>query len=245
MNKIVILSDIHANLTALKAVMHDISLHYAPDGIVLLGDLIDYGMRPNEVIEFIENIEIPTICNLRGNHEQAILDDSNLSHFSSDRGRSSLNYTKKILSPDSLSYILSEMNPEGKLELVIADKKILFVHGNIDNPHWGKLTVAHMEDSRYSVYDYVISGHTHIPHCVDILFTVDNPDMRNKKKTLFLNPGSVGQPRNHHPYAQYVYLDLNAQIVHHNAVLYDIEAERILYPNCIDPFYKDRLLTGI
>ena len=50
-DKFVILSDIHANLTALKAVLSDIQAQgYLPDAVVILGDIINYGMRPNEVI---------------------------------------------------------------------------------------------------------------------------------------------------------------------------------------------------
>lgn len=53
MNKLVILSDIHGNLSALQAVIQDFQSKYSPEAIVLLGDLIDYGMRSNEVIELI------------------------------------------------------------------------------------------------------------------------------------------------------------------------------------------------
>lgn len=65
------------------------------------------------------------------------------------------------------------------------------------------------------------------------------------KKTVFINPGSVGQPRNQNPRAQYVYIEVDSGSVHFNAVSYDIESERNLYPDGIDPFYKDRILTGI
>ena len=53
-DKFVILSDIHANLTALKAVLSDIQAQgYLPDAVVILGDIINYVMRPNEVISEI------------------------------------------------------------------------------------------------------------------------------------------------------------------------------------------------
>ena len=68
-NKFVVLSDIHANLSALKAVIQDFKDKYSPDGVILLGDLINYGMRPNEVISEIKllSLEFPIICNLHGN----------------------------------------------------------------------------------------------------------------------------------------------------------------------------------
>lgn len=57
------------------------------------------------------------------------------------------------------------------------------------------------------------------------------PRLRNKKKTVFINPGSVGQPRNQNPCAQYVYFELSTGKVHYNAVKYDVEAEYRLYPD--------------
>ena len=53
-SKFVVLSDIHANLSALKAVIRDFKEKYKPDGIFLLGDMVNYGMRPNEVIQEME-----------------------------------------------------------------------------------------------------------------------------------------------------------------------------------------------
>ena len=244
MNKIVVLTDIHANLSALDAVLNDIYKHYLPEGIALLGDLIDYGMRPNEVIQVIKELNIEIVCNLAGNHEKAILSDQ-LEHFSTDRGRASLNYTKKILTPQSLFYIQNEMTEEGRIDIILSGKKVLFIHGDIDDPYWGKLTQAKTEDLRYSCYDYVISGHTHIPHYIETFFPDNNPTMRDKNKTIFLNPGSVGQPRNHNPQAQYLYLDMHSQTIHYNSVPYDVAEEQKLYPNYMDSFYRDRLSFGV
>ena len=67
MSRYAILSDIHGNLFALKEVIKDLN-NQKIDQIILLGDLIDYGMQPNEVVEFINNelsskiISLRTIC---------------------------------------------------------------------------------------------------------------------------------------------------------------------------------------
>ena len=85
MNKLVILSDIHGNLSALQAVIQDFQSKYSPEAIVLLGDLIDYGMRSNEVIELIQNLEkkYPIFCNIQGNHEATAMSPENhLNKFS-------------------------------------------------------------------------------------------------------------------------------------------------------------------
>ncbi len=179
-----------------------------------------------------------------GNHEKALL-DGDLKHFSTERGKKLLKYTSSVLTSDSISYIKTFLNPKAFESIEIEKKKLLFLHGDIDDPYWGKLLIDKTQDVRYSNYDYVFSGHTHIPHCIETFFDVENPSMRNKKKTIFINPGSVGQPRNHNPHAQYAYVDFDKGLVHLNAVSYDIESEQKLYSDCSDSFYKDRILIGI
>ena len=97
MNELIVLSDIHGNLSALRAVVKDFQTNYSPDALILLGDLIDYGMRSNEVISEIKKLErqYPVVCNLWGNHEVAVMcPEEHLCRFSSDRGRAMLAYTQ-------------------------------------------------------------------------------------------------------------------------------------------------------
>ena len=76
-------------------------------------------------------------------------------------------------------------------------------------------------------------------------FKCDSKAFRNEKKTIFANPGSVGQPRNHNPKAQYLYMDLEAMTFTFQTVDYDIKTEQNLYPTEIDSFYKERLSIGV
>ena len=94
-------------------------------------------------------------------------------------------------------------------------------------------------------YDYVISGHSHIPHYVEHFFSSDDATYRNKKRTIFINPGSVGQPRNQNPYAQYAVISFPSKQVELRAVEYDVKYEQSLYPDEIDEFYRMRLTRGI
>ena len=77
-----------------------------------------------------------------------------------------------------------------------------------------------------------------------MFYKVDDPSMRNKKKVIFINPGSVGQPRNHNPKAQYAVLDTDkgASLI---SVPYDVELEQSLYNDQVDPFYSERLTNGV
>ena len=242
--KIAILSDIHANLSALNSVLEDIRSNHAVDAYVLLGDIVNYGMRPNETILRLEQLDKPVIGNIWGNHECAMVDDGQLPHFSTDRGRSALMYMRNILSEHSKQY-LENMTKSGCVKLDVDGKKILLVHGDMKDVYWGKMTDAEQHENCYKKYDYVLHGHSHVPQYHEVFYADDNPTMRNKKKNVFVNPGSVGQPRNHNPRAQYAILDTETGECQFLSAVYDIVAEQCLYPSEIDSFYKSRLMFGI
>ncbi len=242
--RLVLLSDIHANVTALEAVFADMRTVGNFDWCAVLGDLVNYGPRPNETIEMVKNLKLPILVNLWGNHEYSIFGGS-LDRFATDRGRGVLKYTNTILTEESRDYLDKCMNHHGMEEKEIDGKRILFMHGNLDDPYWGKFGIDKMNDERYAKFDYVVSGHSHVPHYVEFFFVSDNAEYRNKKRTIFINPGSVGQPRNHNSYAQYGILNLKTGNYEHRCVWYDVEAERKLFSDSIDKFYKDRLILGI
>lgn len=241
--KVIIFADIHANLTAFEAVLADIEKKYTPDAFICLGDLIDYGMRSNEIIERMKQMQVPLLANLKGNHEKALI-DGELSRFSSDRGRVISTYTRNHLTQASIDYINHKME-EPHREIEIDGQKVLLLHGDIEDPYWGKLTPAKTQNEAYAEYDYVLSGHIHQPHKIETFFPTDNPTMRNQKRTVFINPGSVGQPRNHNANAQYVYLDFESSETHFCSVPYNYEEEQKLFPEEIDSFYSERLKYGI
>lgn len=245
-DRFIVLSDIHGNLSALKAVISDFdSRGYNPDGIIILGDNINYGMRPNEVVEELRQLSerYTVLVNIFGNHEKALI-DGDTSHFSTQRGKAVLDFTRTHLTEESMEYI-NCLTKEGFSEQVVEGKKILFIHGSIVDPYWGKLNIDTVNDKAYEEYDFVISGHSHIPHLIERFYTSDNPEYRNRKRTVFLNPGSVGQPRNHNPRAQYLYMELSSEIFHFNSVPYDIDTERSLFTDEVDGFYSSRLINGI
>ena len=242
--RLVLLSDIHANVTAFKAVLTDISKMDQIDAYAIIGDLVNYGPRPNEIIEMVKGLDKPLLVNIWGNHEYSIFGGS-LDRFATDRGRSVLQYTNSILTEDSRAYLDKKMNHQGYETCSIEGKHVLFIHGNLDDPYWGKFGVDKMNDERYAAYDYVISGHSHVPHYVEYFFPSDNETYRNKKRTIFINPGSVGQPRNHNPYAQYGILDTQTGHYEHRSVWYDVEKEQALFDDRVDVFYKNRIILGI
>ena len=240
--RLAILADIHANLTALEAVMKDMRSH-SVSSAVLLGDIVNYGPRPNEVIDAIRNWEWPVLANIWGNHEYSLFGGS-LDRFATDRGRAVLTYTKGILSEESWAY-LQGMKKEGEDVMNIDGKSFFCLHGTLADPYWGAFSMGMLDDMNFEKYDYVLTAHSHIPHYIEHFYKSDNAAYRNKKRTIFINPGSVGQPRNHCPLAQYGLLDLETGEYTHRCLEYDIEKEQALFCDKVDVFYKERLKRGI
>lgn len=233
---VAVISDIHANLTALKAVLLDINKRYGKNIFIInLGDCIDYGMRPNETIEILANLK-NIIVNIQGNHERALC-GFELDRFSSERGYNANCYTKSILNSNSKDFL----NKMGKkyVELELYKQKILCIHGDLNDIYWGKMNDDEIKKQEYEKYNYIFSGHTHIPSLRNVI---------NKNKlhrTIFINPGSVGQPRNLNPCAQYCIINLKNSEVFFNSVRYDINLEQSFYKGEIDEYYKNRLVNGI
>ena len=243
MSKIAILSDIHGNLQALKEVINDLS-SYDVDSIVLLGDLIDYGMQSNESVELIrKEFSSKIICNIWGNHEKAILTED-FDHFSSQRGVESAKFTALQLNDEVKDYLNDDLIHEGKLEFELDNMNALAIHGSLLDNYWKAIFPDNLNGD-YCDYDIVFSGHSHYPHVFQKFYEVDNPDMRDKKSVLFINPGSVGQPRNHNPNAQYAILDTETMGVELRAVEYPVDEAMDLYDGSIDEFYQTRLKNGI
>lgn len=245
--KYLILSDIHGNVSAFDAVMADCKGEDF-SGIIILGDLIDYGMRSNEIIQKLIELEHGAwkdtfIVNIWGNHEKLVV-DKDLERLSSDRGRVMARYTANQLSDNSVDYINNAMNKTGIQEFKIDRLKCLAVHGSLEDNYWKAIEPENLR-GEYNNYDVVFGGHSHYSHCFTHFYPIEDLELRNKKAVVFINPGSVGQPRNQNPYAQYAVMSFPSKSVELRAVEYDVGFERSLYPDEIDEFYKNRLVRGI
>lgn len=122
--KLLLLSDIHGNSFAFHAVLNHAAQYPDIGACILLGDLIDYGMHSNEVLQMARALPYPILCNIHGNHENAIL-NADYSRFSSERGRDSARYTRSILNEESWDYLRHEMTSGGKKSLYIMKKSVL------------------------------------------------------------------------------------------------------------------------
>lgn len=244
MTTLILLADIHANLGALEAVLADAEARCGPEALICqLGDLVDYGPRPNEVTARLAALGPRLAVSLAGNHEQIVF-GRGLERLSSDRGRESGAWTIRRLSSDSRVY-LAKLAP-GSQELTLAGKRFLFVHGDLGDVYWGRMDPDERRRSVYQGFDYVISGHSHIPH-LDIVVPGGPPPSFESalQRTVFINPGSVGQPRDRDPRAHYALLEPQSGRLTFEAVPYDIAAEAALFDEAVPSYYRQRLFVGI
>ncbi len=227
---------------ACQKVLEDLA-KFDIDGVILLGDLIDYGMQSNEVVDYIRDaLDYDIICNIWGNHERAIaLED--FTRFSSERGIECARYTASVLTGKTREYLVNSMKNEGMQEFTLFGKTCLAVHGSLEDHYWKSIMPDNVRGD-YRKYDLVFSGHSHYSHMFTKFYDADDPYHRNKHATTFINPGSVGQPRNHNPNAQYALIDedMNAQL---RSVTYDVDRAMALYSGQVDIFYRDRLKFGV
>ena len=219
--RILVLSDIHANLTALQAVLEDAG---QVDATWCLGDVVGYGPDPNECVAEIKMRE-NLIC-LLGNHDAAALGRIPIETFNTD-ARKSIEWIQNVLSKETFVF-LSE-RPER-----VVHEEVTLVHGSPRNPVWEYILDMHSatQNLEHFATQLCMVGHTHLPIAYvsvngsrNLRWTVPpEGECLEIKTRAILNPGSVGQPRDHDPRASYAifYPEKNGWEIHR--VEYDIRA---------------------
>ncbi len=216
-----IVSDIHANLTALEAVL-DAAAPF--DSVWCLGDVVGYGPDPNACIEKLRNL--PDLVCIKGNHDAAILDEIDVFAFNHE-ARQSLDWLRSRLKADNRQWLAD-------LEEKVVLGDVTLAHGSPRNPIWEYIMDLETarENMAYFETQICLVGHTHIP-CI-YQMEDDAPDSTGLyfpeaglalklQKKFILNPGSVGQPRDHDPQASFViYDDLAESWVYHR-VSYEVK----------------------
>ncbi|MFC2064433.1 metallophosphoesterase family protein [Chloroflexota bacterium] len=244
MTRILVISDIHANLTALEAVIADAG---PIDETWCLGDLIGYGPDPNECISMIR--ELPNLFCMMGNHDLAATGEIELTAFNNNALRSLL-WHKNELSQMNLEF-LNELPSKTQ---VIGD--VTLVHGSPRDPIWEYIMNPVTAEKNMSFFDtqFCFFGHTHHPACFYWPPGDEEPVHEITKSIVssepmvgraFLNPGSVGQPRDRDPRASYAIYDPQNKTWQAKRVVYDHKQvqERILM-TALPPHNANRLGDG-
>ena len=218
-----IISDIHANFEALKAVYEDIDEHFSGAEIICLGDAVGYNASPNRVINFMREHKINSVI---GNHDAAVLGEIEAEDFN-DQARSGVAYAREELTEENLEWLASR-------PWEICTDRVKYVHGcpisgdNDDKKIAQALTyifdrmtaAAAISDMDHEI---AVVGHTHVP----TFWTLGeqppgSSEWRSiEQKKIILNPGSVGQPRGEDNRSSYAVLDLEEDRYQHRRVEYD------------------------
>ncbi|MDD4994022.1 MAG: metallophosphoesterase family protein [Paludibacter sp.] len=193
MQKIAIISDIHGNLPALRAVIQDIKTVFQADHIYCLGDLTDGAPWHNEVIDTIRELQIPTIM---GNHDERIAFNYEvfpLQKHSLEEQKARLKtitHTKNTIT-DINKEFLSKL-PES-ISLKYLNACILLVHGSPNNND--EYIYENCDDNflrnlfEQMNANIIVTGHTHLSY---IRHVKTNKVGQNN---LFINAGSVGRSK--------------------------------------------------
>ena len=215
--RILVFSDIHSNLTALEAVL---AAAGNVDAYWCLGDLVGYGPDANECIAVVR--DLPNLVCVRGNHDAATLGEVDQNTFNHEASLA-ITWTKRILNAESQEFLLSL--PE---RLKIDD--ITLVHGSPRNPVWDYIMDYMTAERMFQFFDTRIClvGHTHVP-AIWKENDVDSPHgmVQDYQKTkiltkTILNPGSVGQPRDHDPRASFAIFDPQESLWELRRVSYNV-----------------------
>jgi len=242
--RVAILSDIHANLAALEAVLADARLQGVDSPPWVLGDIVGYGPDPDEVIEALRASDALAVA---GNHDLAAVGALPLAEFNALAAAAAA-WTAGVLKPDSQKYLQA-------LPLKIEKAATCtLVHGSPRNPEWEYLTHIDGLVENLAHFDTpgCLYGHTHVP--VLVLFDGAEPrvieykpgtPLRCDADRFYLNPGSVGQPRDGDRRASYALLDLQAREVEFRRVDYKVEItqQRMKMPRLPQPLVH-RLALG-
>ena len=198
--RVAVITDIHANLSALEMVLEVIDGKEV-DQVYCGGDLVGYGPHPNEVCALIEDRGIPTIY---GNYDYAIARDLE------DCGCAYVNHHDREIGQLSVDWTLAHTNQRSKdfmrelpfdVRFELESKRVRLVHGSPrkvneylfeDKPARTFERIAAQADC-----DVLVFGHTH------------KPWVHEYGGVLFVNCGSVGKPKDGDPRAAFALLTVN------------------------------------
>ena len=223
--RLLVLSDLHANATALSAALSACEGQW--DQAVCLGDVVGYGPDPNDVIDRVRDLVRAII---RGNHDKAACGLGDLEDFN-PVARCAVEWTRRQLRPENLRY-LAEL-PAGPMQM----NGVTLVHGALhDEDEYVFVPEQAVDGLLVAPGAVTLFGHTHIQG--GFSFRSAGPEMIPLRMPLadtgfvelrleytaryLLNPGSIGQPRDGDTRAAFAIVDSNRSVVQFWRVPYDI-----------------------
>jgi diadenosine tetraphosphatase ApaH/serine/threonine PP2A family protein phosphatase len=213
------LSDIHANLVALDAVLASLG---TVDAVWQLGDVVGYGPEPDGVVERLSQIGA---IGVRGNHDAAAIGGEEIDYFNAD-ARAAMEWTRGRITEATRAWLsaLPERHTEGNFSMV---------HGSPREPIWEYIVSVPIARANLAVLTtpFGLYGHTHLPMvfaerdgAVDQIEPAEGSIFRVDGRRALINPGSVGQPRDGLLTASFLIIDTDVGQCTWQRVAYDIAA---------------------
>jgi predicted phosphodiesterase len=220
-----LLSDVHSNLEALYTGLELAAGKY--DTAICLGDLVGYGPNPNEIIDKIRNL-----CKvvIRGNHDKACCGIDDAAEFNI-YARMATGWTRQALTPQNIEYLRALPMGPALME------GFIFVHGSPQDEDEYILGPGQaLPMLRSPAAQIVCFGHTHLQggftlseagrfQSIRIPATSDGHVLTQSledSSRYLINPGSVGQPRDHDPRTAFAILDVDRKEVEYYRAAYDV-----------------------
>lgn len=219
-----VVSDLHSNAEALRAVMTRVRRKKF-EVVICLGDFVGYGAQPNQVLDVMRTLRGRKVY-IRGNHDRVAsgLDDAN--GFNQAAKAAAL-WTREHLSPPNRRFLRDlTVGP-------LIHRGVMLCHGSPYDEDEYVFNVHHAAQI-LALFDapVILFGHTHLP----AVFAID-PDQNVRgfavrdeatvklepRLRYLINPGSVGQPRDRNPAAACVILDTDKRTVQFFRVEYDVK----------------------
>src|SRR6201997_2719920 len=217
-----ILSDIHANLEALEAVLAD-ARERRCTRFLCLGDVVGYNANPRECIERVRELDCPVV---KGNHDEEATLSASSERFN-ELAERAIERTRQNLADQDKEWLRS-------LPLQRQVHDFTIVHATLDTPgQWGYVfnNLDAVASFTYQHTAVCFFGHTHVP----MVFVRDQSGVRQERREhiriepgrkYFINAGSVGQPRDGNWRAAYCIYDIESNLVALSRGKYDLAAAR-------------------
>jgi diadenosine tetraphosphatase ApaH/serine/threonine PP2A family protein phosphatase len=239
MSRYALLSDIHANVVALDAVLAALP---QVDRIWVMGDTVGYGPDPSEVLWRLREKDALVVA---GNHDLAAATGEGFDMFN--------RYAAEAVKAHRAWLSAEERDRLASLPLTVEADGFTLCHGSLRDPVWEYVVSTGQAAAtlRLAKTRHCCNGHTHVP----LVFALADGDVSARRFTedeavplegrLLVNPGSVGQPRDDDPRAAYAILDTAARTVTLKRVAYDVaETQRRIRSRGLPSFLADRLAIG-
>lgn len=243
--RVLLVADIHSNLTALQAVLADAQERGGFDAVWSMGDIVGYGPEPGACLDLLDQLGGISVA---GNHDWACVGKVPLTEFNHIAAAAN-RWTARQLSKAHHNYLAG-------LPLTLRFGDFTLVHGSPRDPIWEYLTEREQAVENFAALttSHAAIGHSHIALAFSL--HAERNTLQRQRLTLgqtlplrdgrwIINPGSVGQPRDGDPRAAYAVLDDAAGTVTAYRVAYDIAATQAkMHAAGLPEYLAQRLSAG-